>query len=51
MLNANERREEVPMFEFLKSVVPYITPVFVISTMLNVGDGDADVRRKVVESR
>lgn len=25
------------MFEFFKSVVPYITPIFVISTMLNVG--------------
>jgi bile acid:Na+ symporter, BASS family len=25
------------MFEFFKSVIPYITPIFVISTMLNVG--------------
>lgn len=25
------------MFEFFKSIIPYITPVFVISTMLNVG--------------
>lgn len=25
------------MFEFFKSVIPYITPVFVVSTMLNVG--------------
>ena len=25
------------MFEFFKSIIPYITPIFVISTMLNVG--------------
>jgi bile acid:Na+ symporter, BASS family len=25
------------MFEFFKSVIPYITPIFVVSTMLNVG--------------
>lgn len=25
------------MFEFLISIIPYITPVFVVSTMLNIG--------------
>ena len=25
------------MFEFFKSIIPYITPIFVVSTMLNVG--------------
>lgn len=25
------------MFEFFKSVIPYVTPIFVVSTMLNVG--------------
>jgi BASS family bile acid:Na+ symporter len=25
------------MFEFFKSIIPYVTPIFVISTMLNVG--------------
>lgn len=25
------------MFEFFKSIIPYLTPIFVISTMLNVG--------------
>ncbi len=25
------------MFELFKSIVPYITPIFVVSTMLNVG--------------